>query len=137
LALFARLVLGMGLECQNVVVYAFIALWFRGKEQGLACAGVAMMMRLGMVSTDFVTPLIQQSSSKLVFPFIVALCIALVALGSAGLIVAIDRINQAKVKHALKRTDTLESKYLQKHSHDLDIFRKDSGFQQNEEGIHI
>jgi hypothetical protein len=50
--------LGMGLECQNVVIYAFIALWFSKKEHGLACAGLAMMMRLGMVSTDFITPIV-------------------------------------------------------------------------------
>ena len=58
IALISRIILGMGLECQNVVFYSFIALWFSGKEHGFASAASAMMMRLGMVTTDFTTPIV-------------------------------------------------------------------------------
>lgn len=99
LAMCARLILGMGLECQNVVVYAFLALWFTGKEHGLACAGVAMMMRLGMVSTDFLTPTLQQSSGKLVHPFTFALVLSVLVFAAALLIICIDVRNHRRVQH--------------------------------------
>ena len=87
MALCARILLGMGLECQNVVIIAFIALWFSGKEHGFACAGIAMMMRLGMVSTDFITPIVQQTRGKLIYPFGIALGIsALVMCAALGMI---------------------------------------------------
>ena len=128
LAMAARLILGMGLECQNVVIYAFVALWFTGKEHGLACAGIAMMMRLGMVSTDFLTPIIQDASGKLVYPFTFALIISVLAFLSALLVICIDKKNHRLVHTQLKRIDTLEVKYLKKHEHDLELFQKDSGF---------
>lgn len=141
IALTARLILGMGLECQNVVVYAFIALWFTGKEHGLACAGIAMMMRLGMVSTDFITPTILNSSDKLVSPFIFAMGISVLALISTLIVIYIDKKNQRLVRTQLKRVDTLEVKYLKKHEHDLELFMKESGFykesKEDDEKVHI
>ena len=130
MALCARILLGMGLECQNVVIYAFIALWFSGKEHGLACAGLAMMMRLGMVSTDFITPIVDQIRNKLVDPFGIALGISGLVVCAATLMVWIDCKNQKAVRKILKRADTLEAKYAKKHEHDLDLFRNDSGFEQ-------
>ena len=68
-----------------------------------------MMMRLGMVSTDFVTPLVTQHSGKLVNPFGVALAISGLVMCAAGVIVWIDFKNQKTVRKILKRVDTLEA----------------------------
>ena len=122
IALCARLILGMGLECQHVVVYALTSLWFTGKEHGFAFAGIAMMMRLGMVSTDFITPVLMQAKHKLIYPFGLALGISLLALCAAFMIVLIDSRNQQLIRKTLKRLDTLEQKYVKKHEHDLDLF---------------
>ena len=73
----------MGLECQHVVVIAFSALWFSGKEHGLAFAFVAIMSRLGMVATDFFTPVTMEASGKLEYPFAFALIVAFIALAMA------------------------------------------------------
>ena len=55
-AIMARVICGIGIECQNVTFYALIALWFTEKEHGMASAVSAMMIRLGMVCAEFSTP---------------------------------------------------------------------------------
>jgi len=57
-AITARVIMGIGIECQNVTFYALIALWFTEQEHGMASAVSAMMMRLGMVSAEISTPII-------------------------------------------------------------------------------
>ena len=89
-----------------------------------------MMMRLGMVSTDFITPIVDQIRNKLVDPFGIALGISGLVVCAATLMVWIDCKNQKAVRKILKRADTLEAKYAKKHEHDLDLFRNDSGFEQ-------
>ena len=62
LAILARIIMGIGIECQNVTFYAFIPLWFTEKEHGLASAASAMFLLMGMVSSEFSTPMILQST---------------------------------------------------------------------------
>lgn len=57
-AITARVISGIGIECQNVTFYALIALWFSEKEHGMAASVSAMMMRLGMVVAEYSTPMI-------------------------------------------------------------------------------
>lgn len=57
-AITARVIMGIGIECQNVTFYALIALWFTEKEHGMASAVSAMMMRMGMVAAEYTTPII-------------------------------------------------------------------------------
>jgi len=58
MALTSRILMGIGVECQNVTFYALIALWFTHKEHGFASSASAMVMRMGMVASGYFTPLL-------------------------------------------------------------------------------
>ena len=59
LGLIGRCLCGVGIECQNVTFYALIALWFTSAEHGMASALSATKMRIGMVMSGIVTPIVQ------------------------------------------------------------------------------
>lgn len=122
LAITSRVIMGIGVECQNVTFYALIALWFSEKEHGKASAASAMMMRLGMVSAEFFTPLIQHHFGDLRFPFGVAAIVAFGALLCAIAVVMIDSYNSKIIKQRLHRQDTLEVRYKKRHEHDLEFY---------------
>jgi MFS family permease len=56
--LIGRCLCGVGVECQNVTFYALIALWFTSAEHGMASAVSATTMRIGMVMSGIVTPIV-------------------------------------------------------------------------------
>ena len=85
--------MGIGNECQNVTFYALIALWFTEKEHGMTSAVSAMMMRLGMVSAEFFTPMIQQATGSLIYPFGFTTIVSLFGLMCGAVVVAIDYTN--------------------------------------------
>ena len=58
LGLIGRCFCGVGVECQNVTFYALIALWFTSAEHGTASAVSATTMRIGMVLSGIVTPIV-------------------------------------------------------------------------------
>jgi MFS family permease len=113
--LTARLVMGMSLELEHVVVFAFASLWFTGKEGGLAFSVIVLMMRLGMVSTDFLSPTLMDHFGKLTWPFGFSFGIYLLATLAALTIIVIDYRNQQRVRKTLKRVDTLEQNYARRH----------------------
>lgn len=95
LAITARVVMGIGIECQNVTFYALIALWFSKKEHGLASAVSAMMMRVGMVTAEFSTPIfVQKYDGKVVYGFSLGVLITIIGLTCAILVVKIDCVNK-------------------------------------------
>ena len=59
LGLIGRCLCGVGIECQNVTFYALIDLWFTSAEHGMASALSATTMRIGMVMSGIVTPIVQ------------------------------------------------------------------------------
>ena len=111
--------MGIGIECQNVTFYALIALWFTEKEHGMASAVSAMMIRLGMVSAEFCTPLVQEHYEDLTYPFGLTTTVAFCGLLCGSAVVLMDRVNQRRCLRFLKRQDTLEKEYLQRHANDL------------------
>ena len=85
--------MGIGIECQNVTFYALIALWFTEKEHGMASAVSAMMMRMGMVSAEYSTPIIMQATGNLVYPFSVTGLVALLGFFCGVVVVVMDYKN--------------------------------------------
>ena len=73
--------------------YALIALWFTEKEHGMASAVSAMMMRMGMVTAEFTTPLVMQRTNNLVFPFGLAGLVAVVGFFCGLAVVFMDKTN--------------------------------------------
>jgi len=80
---------------------------------------------MGMVSSEFSTPMILQSTGNIFFPFATASLVTIVAFTSACVVVYIDKLNHKRVKQMLNRQDTLEANYFKRHNHDLDIFERE------------
>jgi nitrate/nitrite transporter NarK len=118
IAILGRCFSGIGTECQNVTFYALIALWFTQKEHGMASAVSAMSMRLGMVASGIVTPLVQHTFQTLTMPFTVALSFCIVGLFCAVSVVVVDHKNESAFKAHLRRLDTLSQQYANRHNNE-------------------
>ena len=73
--------------------YALIALWFTEKEHGMASSVSAMMMRLGMVAAEYSTPIVQNKTGNLVYPFSLSASVALVGFFCGLSVVIMDKVN--------------------------------------------
>ena len=107
IALVGRVFAGIGLECQNVAVYAFIALWFGDSNHGLALSVSVLSIRFGCVLSGYLVPIVYHSWSRLDICFHLMTAIALLGLLCVAGINFIDSFNKRRVKNALHREDTL------------------------------
>lgn len=58
LALIGRVLAGIGIESQNVAYYAILALWFSDADHGVAASSSVVGIRLAIMFSGFVVPLI-------------------------------------------------------------------------------
>ena len=57
-ALLGRLLAGIGIECLNVAIYAFISIWFGSSNHGFALSLSVVSVRSGSVVSSFLVPIL-------------------------------------------------------------------------------
>lgn len=115
LALTGRVIAGTGLECQNVAIYAFIAIWFGQQNHGLALGVSVVSIRFGSVFSSYLIPLIQNTWNRLDISFGIMTGVAVLGLTSVIVISRIDAYNKRQVLSHLHRLDTLTQQYIEHH----------------------
>ena len=98
LALLGRVFAGIGLECQNVAVYAFIALWFGDSNHGLALGVSVISIRFGCVVAGYIIPLVYDYWQRLDICFQITTGFALFGLCCVIAVSWIDSYNKRRVR---------------------------------------
>jgi MFS family permease len=93
LALLGRVLAGVGIECQNVTYYALLSLWFGERDHGMATSASVVCIRLGIMFSGFVVPLLQAKTGRLEVPFGFATGCAVLGLFAAAAVCLIDGYN--------------------------------------------
>jgi MFS family permease len=93
LALLGRVLAGVGIECQNVTYYALLSQWFGERDHGIATSASVICIRLGMMFSGFIVPLLQEKTGMLEVPFAFATGCAFIGLFAAGAVCFIDGHN--------------------------------------------
>ncbi len=93
MALFGRVISGVGIETQNVAIYAFISLWFCKSNHGLALGVSVVCIRFGSVFAGYVVPIIQTKYNFLYVDFAFITGIGLCGTGVVLILNYIDNYN--------------------------------------------